>query len=92
MYTLVVYDITDDGIRFKVAEACKEAGLVRIQKSAFIGRIDSQRRKNLKHRLKRILGSSPGNIQIFLICEADMRFREIIGEPTDFEEEGLVFL
>jgi len=92
MYTLVIYDITDDDVRMRVAEACMEAGLVRIQKSAFLGRIDSQRRKSLKHRLQRILGDSSGNIQIFLICEADMRLREVIGEPVGSEEEGLMIL
>jgi CRISPR-associated protein Cas2 len=92
MYTLVIYDITDDALRLRIAEACKEFGLVRIQKSAFLGKIDSQRRKSLRIRLKEILGSNPGNIQIFLICEADMRFREVIGEPTGYEEEGIMFL
>lgn len=92
MYTLVIYDITEDDIRLKIAESCKEFGLTRIQKSAFLGRIDSQRRKNLKHRLQRILGNKTGNIQIFLICEADMRFREMIGQPTGYEEEGMIIL
>jgi CRISPR-associated protein Cas2 len=92
MYTLVIYDITDDALRLRIAEACKEFGLVRIQKSAFLGKIDSQRRKSLRIRLKEILGNNSGNIQIFLICEADMRFREIIGEPTGYEEEGIIIL
>ncbi|MCS7125533.1 MAG: CRISPR-associated endonuclease Cas2 [Aigarchaeota archaeon] len=92
MYTLVIYDITDDEIRLKVAEACKEVGLARIQKSAFIGLIDSQKRKNLKIKLKRILGSSKGNIQFFTICEADIANREIIGEEIEYEEEGIVFI
>jgi len=92
MYTLVIYDITDDALRLKIAEACKEFGLVRIQKSAFLGKIDSQKRKSLRHRLKEILGDNLGNIQIFLICEADMRFREMIGEPIGYEEEGIMFL
>ena len=92
MYTLVIYDITDDALRLKIAEACKEFGLVRIQKSAFLGKIDSQKRKSLRHRLKEILGNNPGNIQIFLICEADIRFREMIGEPIGYEEEGIMFL
>jgi CRISPR-associated protein Cas2 len=79
-------------LRLRIAEACKEFGLVRIQKSAFLGKIDSQRRKSLRIRLKEILGNNSGNIQIFLICEADMRFREIIGEPTGYEEEGIIVL
>lgn len=92
MYTLIIYDITDDEIRLKVAEACKEIGLARIQKSAFLGIIDSQKRKNLKIKLKRILGSGKGNIQFFTICEADMSTREIIGEEIEYEEEGIVFI
>jgi len=92
MYTLVIYDISDDEVRLRVAEACKESGLVRIQRSAFLGRIDSQARKELKHRLTRILHGRAGNVQIFTICEADLRFREVIGEPFGCEEEGLVIL
>jgi len=91
MYTLVIYDITNDEVRSRVAKACKEAGLVRIQKSAFLGRIDSQIRKHLKRRLMRLIHREPGNIQIFLICEGDMRFREIIGE-ADIDDEDIIIL
>ncbi|MEM2017302.1 MAG: CRISPR-associated endonuclease Cas2 [Nitrososphaerota archaeon] len=92
MYTLVIYDITDDEVRLRIAQACREVGLARIQKSAFLGIIDSQKRKNLVIKLKRILGSSKGNIQLFTICEADMATREMIGEEIEYEEEGIVFL
>lgn len=91
MYTLVIYDITDNELRLKIAAACKEAGLVRIQKSAFLGAIDSQMRKSLELKLGRIIGSNKGNIQIFTICEADMVNRRIVGEIVECEEEGVVF-
>jgi len=87
MYTLVIYDITDDRIRERVVTVCKEAGLARIQKSAFLGKLNSQQRKHLKNRLKRVLDNNKGNIQIFLICDADIRFREIIGEIISYEED-----
>lgn len=92
MYTLVIYDITEDELRMKTAEACREAGLVRIQKSAFLGAIDSQRRKNLEIRLRKVLGQGRGNIQIFTICEADISNRRVIGEVVEYEEEGVMFL
>lgn len=95
MHTLVIYDITDDDIRLAVAKACKEAGLARIQKSAFLGVLNSQARKNLRRRLERILGKNKGNIQIFIICDADIRFREIIGEVLvgdEDEDEDLLIL
>lgn len=92
MHTLVIYDITDDKIRLAVAQACKEVGLVRIQKSAFIGEINAQTRKHLKKKLTRILGKSKGNIQIFQICDADLKLREIIGEPYVEEEEEIIII
>lgn len=92
MHTLIIYDITDNKIRDRIATACKEAGLTRIQKSAFLGILNSQQRKNLKNRLKRILGRNKGNIQIFIICNADMKLREIIGEIIPYGEEEIIVL
>ncbi|MEM0011366.1 MAG: CRISPR-associated endonuclease Cas2 [Candidatus Bathyarchaeia archaeon] len=84
MQTLVVYDISDDEIRLRVSEACKRFGLARIQRSTFLGYLSSMRRKELAAALRRILGDADGNIQIFVICKADLALREVIGKP--FEE------
>ena len=92
MYTLIIYDITSDEVRDKVAKACKETGLVRIQKSAFLGKIDSQRRKHLKRRILRLIHGESANVQIFLICEGDMRFREILGEEVVGEDEDVMII
>lgn len=92
MHTLVIYDITDDKIRGRVAAICKASGLTRIQKSAFLGKLNSQQRKNLKNKLKRTLGKNRGNIQIFIICNADMKLREIIGEVITYEDEEIIVL
>ncbi len=87
-YTLVIYDITDDNLRNEIAQICMDNGLVRIQKSAFLGVIDSQRRKHLIHLLRRKLGSNKGNIQVFVICEDDMRYRTIISNEEVPREAG----
>ncbi len=93
MYTLIIYDITDDKIRSKVSEECLAHGLTRIQKSAFIGEINSQLRKSLIKKLEKILGDNKGNIQIFLICNNDIRFRKIISTDDYNPDEGdIVFL
>ncbi|MEM2342364.1 MAG: CRISPR-associated endonuclease Cas2 [Candidatus Bathyarchaeia archaeon] len=84
MQTLVVYDIGDDEVRLRVSEACKRFGLARIQRSTFLGYLSSMRRKELAAALRRILGDADGNIQIFVICRADLALREVIGKP--FEE------
>lgn len=88
MRTLVIYDITDDRVRFSVAEVCKDFGLSRIQRSAFLGWLPSGRRKELVEKLRRTLGESAGNIQVFVVCDADIALRVIIGKEY-FEEEGV---
>ncbi len=92
MNTLVIYDITDDNIRAKVAEECLSHGLIRIQKSAFLGVINNQVRKSLIRRLAKILGDHRGNIQIFIICDKDMRFRKIISSEDYTPEGDIIFL
>jgi CRISPR-associated protein Cas2 len=84
LQTLVVYDISDDEIRLRVSEVCKRFGLARIQRSTFLGRLTSMQRKELAAALRRAFGDADGNIQIFVICRADLALREIIGKP--FEE------
>ncbi len=79
MQTLVIYDIPDDRIRNKIAVACKDYGLQRIQYSAFIGGINHNRRDELYQRLRRTLGRYEGNIQLYPVCDKDIRLkREII--------------
>jgi CRISPR-associated protein Cas2 len=79
MQTLVIYDIPEDKLRNKVIDACKDYGLVRIQYSAFTGDLTNTRRRELYCRMARILGAEPGNIQIFPLCDKDLKQRvEII--------------
>lgn len=88
MQTLVIYDISDDDIRLRVSNLCKRFGLARIQKSAFMGWMTSSLRKELRTALKRTLGEADGNIQIFVICRADLALREVIGKPYEAYAKG----
>lgn len=71
-YVILIYDIPDDRVRYKVAERCKDYGLDRIQYSAFAGDIDRNRREELMLRLKKTLGKKPGNIRIQPVCTRDL--------------------
>lgn len=90
--TLVIYDIVEDKTRNKIAEVCKDYGLHRIQWSAFMGMTDRNRREELMLKLKRTLGKTEGNIQMFVICEKDLRFKKEInvGSPGARHEEASV--
>ncbi|MDJ0274758.1 MAG: CRISPR-associated endonuclease Cas2 [Nitrososphaerota archaeon] len=86
MRVLVIYDISSDSIRNEVSETCKNFGLSRIQRSAFMGILPPGRRKELAVRLRKVLGDNEGNIQIFVICDADLALREVIGK--EYTESG----
>ena len=80
MQCLVIYDIVADSVRSKVADICLDYGLQRIQYSAFMGELNRNRQEELMQKLKRRLGRAEGNIQLFPICEKDLRLRKEIGK------------
>ena len=58
MHTYVIYDIVNDRIRKKIADACLDYGLKRIQYSAFLGDINTTRRRALEDKLTDQLGKA----------------------------------
>lgn len=58
MLTLVIYDISDDRQRTKLAKHLKDYGLRRVQKSGFLGDLNPNDRMVLSRELKRFLSSA----------------------------------
>ncbi len=75
MNCLLIYDIPDDRKRAKIADACLDYGLDRIQFSAFTGDLSRNHQQELFLKVKRILGKKPGKIQLVPICAEDWRNR-----------------
>ncbi len=75
MHCLLVYDISDDRVRTRVADACLDYGLDRIQYSAFYGDLSRNYQEELFLKVKALLGKKEGNIQLFVICERDWESR-----------------
>lgn len=71
--TLLIYDIPDDRLRARVADACLDYGLTRVQYSAFRGELTVNRRGEILQRLRRLIGQHPARITAFPICEKDIR-------------------
>jgi CRISPR-associated protein Cas2 len=90
MFTLVIYDISEDDLRSKVANICKEYGLVRVQKSAFLGQISTSLRKELIALLDKIIKGTNNNIQIYVICRADISLKIELGKPFKEEESEML--
>ena len=72
MLTLALYDITADKLRRRVERVCKDGGLHRVQKSAFRGRISSERRTALVESLKAVIEEEDDcDIQLYAISDDD---------------------
>lgn len=77
--TLLIYDVPDDALRYRVAEACLDYGLARIQYSAFLGRLNHNRQQEILQRLRRLVGQKPARIQMVPVCEKDLRLmKEVV--------------
>lgn len=78
MISLIIYDIPSDKLRSKIADVCQDYGLDRIQFSAFLGEINHNRREELLQKIKREIGKKQANVQLFPICDKDVRLRQIV--------------
>jgi CRISPR-associated protein Cas2 len=81
MRCLVVYDISDDRARAKVADICQDYGLSRIQYSAFVGDISRSHQDELLQKVRRRLGKLESRVVLFPLCEPDFRARREVAFP-----------
>ncbi|MBX6773568.1 MAG: CRISPR-associated endonuclease Cas2, partial [Chloroflexi bacterium] len=56
MRCLVIYDISENRARLRVAEICLDYGLLRVQYSAFLGHLTRAQQVELMRRVRRELG------------------------------------
>ena len=82
MRILLIYDISNDRVRTRVADACLDYGLQRIQFSAFLGTLTRTHQEELMLRIKKLLGKRAGQIQLVPVCERDWEARLVVeGKP-----------
>ena len=70
---VLIYDIENDRLRTRIADACMDYGLERIQFSAFFGKMNRNRRQELALRLTNELGNESGRVRIIPVCEQDLK-------------------
>lgn len=67
MHCLVIYDIPNDRARVKVADACLDYGLDRLQWSAFAGELTTGLQRELMRKIRDILGERPAKVRMITI-------------------------
>ena len=99
MQTLVLYDISDNKLRRRMEILCKNQGLARAQKSAFIGDIETARRKELETKTRELMNDREDyNIRIIPLCATDASAAVLITnaapepEKTEIEQLGIVIV
>lgn len=78
-HLIVMYDITSDRIRTKVAVACEDYGLDRIQYSAFYGKLNRNMQEELILKIRQLLGNEIGRVQLIPISTNDWERRLEVG-------------
>lgn len=87
MRCLLIYDITHDGTRTKVADACLDYGLERIQYSAFFGELSWTHQRELLLQIKRRVGKHNANVQLYPLDEKSWTGRRVIEQNNEAQEE-----
>jgi CRISPR-associated protein Cas2 len=80
MQCLLIYDIPDDRARQRVADACLDYGLQRIQYSAFVGPLSHTHRRALFGELRERVRGKAANIQLFPLDEHSWQGRRTIAQ------------
>ena len=77
----VIYDIGDNRLRSKIAVCCKNYGLVRVQKSAFLGFLTPNRADMLAIEVKEAIGKNKTDA-VFIIptCKQCYKDKKILGQ------------
>ncbi len=76
---ILVYDISEDRTRTKIADVCLDYGLDRVQLSTFSGKLSRTNQDAIMLRIEELLGEGDGNIQLIPIAEDDWRKRLEVG-------------
>lgn len=83
MLVWVIYDIAENGIRQKVSTRCKSYGLYRVQKSVFLGDLDSNDRDSLALECEELIDVERDSVYVFPMDEQSFKQVKLIGQAFD---------
>ncbi|MBD3197299.1 MAG: CRISPR-associated endonuclease Cas2 [Candidatus Lokiarchaeota archaeon] len=83
MITWVIYDIVENKTRNKIARECKSAGLYRVQKSVFLGELNSHEIDELDMICTDLINGEEDSVYIFPLCTDDFKKVRLLGKAFD---------
>lgn len=79
----ILYDISEDRVRNRVSKQCKQYGLERVQKSAFLGRLEPNRLDELAEKCRAMIDEKSDSVYVFPFCQTDFRNVRVLGQGFD---------
>lgn len=79
----IIYDISNNKVRTKVAKECKKAGLIRVQKSIFLGKIKWNRFDELSEMFDELIDDDTDKVYLFPFCQDDFKQIKVLGQGFD---------
>ena len=83
MICWVMYDIQEDKARTKIAKACQQSGLYRVQYSVFLGSIEADRKDTLQLRIEELMDEEVDSVYIFPMSKDELKSTELLGQAFD---------
>ena len=79
----IIYDIVEDKPRTRLAKKLKKYGLQRVQKSVFLGRLESSRFDEISEICIDLIDEETDSVYIFPFCQDDFRKIKVLGQGFD---------
>jgi CRISPR-associated protein Cas2 len=83
MIVWVVYDITKNKARNRVAKLCEQAGLYRVQNSVFLGTIEENEKDELKLMIEEWIEPEEDSVYIFPMSKKALQQTVLMGQAFD---------
>jgi CRISPR-associated protein Cas2 len=83
MIVWVIYDIQKTKPRTKIAKACQQAGLYRVQKSVFLGSLDENQKDTLHLQIEELFDPENDSVYIFPMSKNELRESALLGQAFD---------
>jgi CRISPR-associated protein Cas2 len=80
-----MYDIKEDRARTRIAKACQQSGLYRVQYSVFLGTIEPDRKDTLQLRIEELMDEEEDSVYIFPMSKDELKATELLGQAFDKE-------
>jgi CRISPR-associated protein Cas2 len=83
MHLIVLYDISNDRLRSKIADACLDYGLERVQFSAFAGELGRVHQRELELKIRDLVGRRAAKVRFVPLDALTWRNQHVIEHAPD---------